>query len=114
MKQKVNGGSVLNFATSQLVPASKISVALKLTLLQTNTVSEGLLANSVEPLIEEYTSYMLIIQGFEREENFQSALDLAVMAYGSGGNAQAIFLIEAIAIVLSYGTLDDARLLVEL
>ena len=94
----------MTFPVSQFTLDSKVSLALELIHLP----------NSVEPLIHDYLSCMLIIQGFEREEDFQSALDLACMAYGRAENAPRIFLTEAIAIVLSYGTLDDARLLVEL
>ena len=104
----------MNIGSNQFLPATNVVLELELTHLPSNTTSKRLLANSDEPLLTDYPSCMLIIQGFEREGEFQSALDLACMAYGSKENAPAIFLIEAIAIVLSYGTLNDARLLVEL
>jgi len=104
----------MNIGFTQFLPATKVSLALELIHLPSNTSSERLLANSVEPRFTDYPSYMLIVQKFEREGDFQSALDLACMAYRSNETAPAMFLIEAIAIVLSYGTLDDARLLVEL
>ena len=120
-KLKVNWGFAINIGFNQFSPATKVSLAVELITLPSNISSEGLLANSAETLstdypscLTDYPSCMQIVQQFEREGDFQSALDIACMAYGSKETAPAIFLIESISIVLSYGTLDDARLLVAL
>ena len=104
----------MNIVSHRFIPATNVVLDLKLVHLRSCSTSEKLLAKAFEPLINEYPLCMLCIQEFERDGEFQAALDLACMAYGSKENAPAIFLIEAIAIVLSYGTLNDARLLVEL